>query len=132
MELPGTKGDLWERALPLLRSPVTESMTVPKDLLDGPAAGLTALALYASIAEPRMPVIAVSAIAWRPIRNRLVHEQPGETDGPQVEMEAWTYPPKAVLDGPVVDRLSLFLSLRGTTDERVEAALGELLAGMKW
>ena len=47
-------------------------------------------------------------------------------------MEAWTYPPRAVLDGPVVDRLSLFLSLRGTTDERVEAALGELLAGMKW
>ena len=132
LEVAGAKGDLWERALPLLRSPVTESMTVPKDLLDGPAAGLTALALYASIAEPRMPVIAVSAIAWRPIRNRLVHEQPGETDAPQVEVEAWTYPPRAVLDGPVVDRLSLFLSLRGTTDERVEAALGELLAGMKW
>jgi hypothetical protein len=107
-------------------------MNVPTDLLDGPAAGLTALAFYTSIAEPRIPVIAVSAATWRPIRNRLAHEQPGETDAPQVEVEAWTYPPRAVLDGPVVDRLSLFLSLRGTTDERVEAALGELLAGMKW
>jgi DNA-binding MarR family transcriptional regulator len=132
MELAGKKGDLWERALPLLRSPVAESMNVPTDLLDGPAAGLTALAFYTSIAEPRIPVIAVSAATWRPIRNRLAHEQPGETDAPQVEVEAWTYPPRAVLDGPVVDRLSLFLSLRGTTDERVEAALGELLAGMKW
>jgi hypothetical protein len=36
------------------------------------------------------------------------------------------------VDGPVVDRLSLYLSLVGTSDERVEAALGEILAGMKW
>jgi hypothetical protein len=36
------------------------------------------------------------------------------------------------VDGPVVDRLSLYLSLGATTDERVEAALGQLLAGMKW
>ncbi len=32
----------------------------------------------------------------------------------------------------MVDRLSLYLSLRGSTDERVEAGLGEFLAGMKW
>ena len=43
MELAGAQRDLWERALPLLRSPVAESMPVPRDLLDGPAAGLTAL-----------------------------------------------------------------------------------------
>ena len=132
MELADAQRDLWEKALPLLRSPVAESMPMPRDLLDGPAAGLTALASYTSIAEPRMPVIAVSAAAWRPIRNKLVHEQLGGTDAPLVEVEAWIYPPTAVVDGPVVDRLSLFLSLRGTTDERVEAALDELLAGMKW
>jgi hypothetical protein len=132
MELAGAKSDLWERALPLLRSPVAERMPVPRDLLDGPAAGLTALAYYTSIAEPRMPVIAVSAATWRPIRNKLAHGQLGGTDAPLVEVEAWVYPPKTVVDSPVVDRLSLFLSFRGTTDERVEAALGELLAGMKW
>ena len=132
VEVAGAKGDLWERALPLLRSPVVESVPMPRDLLDGPAAGLTALASYTSIAEPRSPVIAVSAAAWRPVRNRLVHEQRGRIDAPLVEVEAWIYPPAAVADGPIVDRLSLFLSLRGSTDERVEAALGELLAGMKW
>ncbi len=132
MELAGAKSDLWERALPLLRSPVAESMPVPRDLLDGPAAGLTALAAYTRLAEPRMPVIAVSTAMWRPIRNKRAHGQIGGTDDPLVEVEAWIYPPKAVVDGPVVDRLSLFLSLRGTTDERVETALGELLAGMKW
>jgi hypothetical protein len=132
MELAGPRRDLWERALPLLRSPVAESIPMPRDLLHGPAAGLSALASYTSIAEPRMPVIAVPVDPWRSVRNKLVHQQPGGTDAALVEVEAWIYPPKAVADGPVVDRLSLYLSLGATTDERVEAALGELLAGMKW
>jgi hypothetical protein len=132
MQLAGSRLDLWERALPLLRSPISESMPMPRDLLDGPAAGLTALASYTSIAEPRIPVIAIPAAAWRQIRNRLVHDQPGKSDAALVDVEAWVYPPEAVVDGPVVDRLSLYVSLRATTDERIEAALGELLAGMKW
>ncbi len=132
MELAGARRDLWEKALPLLRSPVAESLPMPRDLLDGPAAGLTALASYTSLAEPRMPVIAVSSATWRAIRNKLAHGQLSETGSPLVEVEAWMYPPKAIAHGPVVDRLSLYLSLRGTTDERVEAAMGELLSGMKW
>jgi len=132
IELAGARRDLWERALPMLRSPVAESMPVHRDLLDGPAAGLTALASYTSIAEPHTPVIAVSAAAWRPIRNELVQGQLSGTDTSLVEVEAWIYPPTAVVDGPVVDRLSLFLSLRDSADERVEAAVLELLAGMKW
>ena len=132
MEVAGPRGDLWERALTLLRTPVVESMPMPRDLLEGPSAGLTALASYTSIAEPRMPVIAVSAATWRPVRNRFLHEQQAGTVAPLVEVEAWTYPPTAVAEGPTVDRLSLFLSLRGSTDERVEAALNELLGGMKW
>jgi hypothetical protein len=47
-------------------------------------------------------------------------------------VEVWSYPPKATADGPVVDRLSLYLSLRGTADERVEVALNQLLEDMKW
>ena len=132
MELAGAPAELWKKALPMLRSPVAESMPVPRDLLDGPASGLTALASYTSIAEPRMSVIAISAPTWRPIRNELVHGQSGKPGAAMVEVEAWIYAPAAVRDGPLVDRLSLFLSLRDTTGERVEAALAELLAGMKW
>jgi hypothetical protein len=51
---------------------------------------------------------------------------------PAVEVELWSYPPRAVAEGPVVDRLSLFLSLNGTSDERVESALDELLEEMEW
>ena len=132
MELAGAPPELWKKALPMLRSPVAERFPTPRDLLDGPAAGLTALASYTSIGEPRTPVIAVSAPTWRAIRNKFADEQFGGPDAAIVEVETWIYAPAAVRDGPLVDRLSLFLSLRDTTDERVEAALAELLAGMKW
>ena len=116
----------------MLRSPVAERVPTPGDLLDGPAAGLTALASYTSIAEPGTPVIAVSAPTWRAIRHKLAHEPSGGREEATIEVEAWIYAPAAVRDGPSVDPLSLFLSLRDTTDERVEAALAELIAGMKW
>jgi len=132
VDLGGPRRGLWERALPLLRSPVAERMQTPGSLVNGKAAGLTALAVYTNLAEPRIPVVAVASAAWRPIRNKLVHGQLNGTDAPLVDVEAWTYPPTAVADGPVVDRLSLYLSLRGTSDERVEAALDELLEGMTW
>jgi DNA-binding MarR family transcriptional regulator len=132
MELAGRPREQWEKALPLLRSPVSQRLPVPKDHVNGPTAGLAALAYYTNLAEPPLPVIAVASAVWRPIRNKLMHGQLGVTDSPLVEVEVWSYPPRAIVDGPVVDRLSLYLSLRGTSDERVEAALGEVLEGMKW
>jgi hypothetical protein len=132
MDLDGPRRGLWERALPLLRSPVAERMQMPRSLVNGKAAGLTALAAYTKVAAPRIPVAAIAVAVWRPTRNKLLHGQISGTDSPGADVEAWTYPPTAVADGPVVDRLSLYLSLRSTADERVEAALEDLLEGMNW
>ena len=76
-----------------------------------------------------MPVIAVSAATWRAGAEQVPAQSAGGNRCAQVEVEAWTYPPAAGADGPAVDRLSLFLSLRGSTDERVEAALHEAPCG---
>lgn len=134
MELAGPRRDQWEKAMPLLRSPVVRRVQapVPKDVANAPAAGLTALAFYTNLAEPRIPVIAFDGTAWRSFRNKAVYSYIGGMDSPTTEVEVWSYPPKSVANGPVVDRLSLYLSLRGTTDERVETALNELLESMKW
>ena len=35
-------------------------------------------------------------------------------------------------DGQTVDPLSLYLSLRGTSDERIESALNDLMKGIQW
>jgi len=41
-------------------------------------------------------------------------------------------PAKLSEDNRTVDRLSLYLTLKDDCDERVEAALVELLEGVKW
>ena len=99
MELPGAKGDLWERALPLLRSPVAESMRIPRDLWTDRQRGSVPWRITPASLNRACP----SSSFCRHVAaesNKLVHEQTGGANAPLVEVEAWTYPPKAVSDGP--------------------------------
>jgi len=134
MELTGSRRELWEKARPLLRSPISRRFAVAatREELGAPAAGLTALAAYTNLAEPQTPAVAVASAAWSALRSRFPVMGANAVDRPAVEVELWSYPPRAVAEGPVVDRLSLFLSLNGTSDERVESALDELLEEMEW
>ncbi len=50
-----------------------------------------------------------------------------------VLIELWRYGPALLSkDGHSVDPLSLYLSMCGTSDERVKAALTDLLKGIQW
>jgi hypothetical protein len=128
----GNRRSLWEKALPILRSPVMKKGNyVLKDmrqpfLLD---AGLTALAHYTDISEGRR-TLATGRLFWKA---QSACEQVPFAEVDTVLIEQWWYPP-AVLseDTKVVDRLSLYLSLRNDPDERVQAALAQLLEGVKW
>ena len=44
----------------------------------------------------------------------------------------WNYPPRLLGDGNAVDQISLYLSLRDDTDERIQQALEELLEEIRW
>lgn len=44
-----------------------------------------------------------------------------------MELELWSYAPALLSSASTVDRFSLYLSLRTRTDERIEAALDELM-----
>jgi hypothetical protein len=48
------------------------------------------------------------------------------------EIEVWSYDPKLFATAGVIDRLSLFLSLWDENDERVEAALEQMMKEMPW
>ena len=48
------------------------------------------------------------------------------------EVEVWRYDPALLADGPDVDPLSLFLSLRNSPDERVQAELDDMMKGLSW
>ncbi len=125
--------DTWAKAQPFLRSPVKKRGYI-KPLNDdppGPCAGLTALADYTMLAEPANPVIALSGGDWKSLKQgHRVKEFPSPEPG-ALEIEVWSYAPSLFAKGKVVDRLSLYLSLKENRDERVEAALEEMMKGLQ-
>jgi hypothetical protein len=127
--------DLWEKALPVLASPVRKTQFVQgrgAARKIGVVAGPTALAWYTAIAGGELTVFAVWRNALREAvrRNAIVECQvPEDADA---VIEAWTYDPLRLADIETVDRLSLYLSLRDSEDERVQKELISLLEGVIW
>lgn len=127
---------LWERAVPLLSDPVARRTHVllkgapPSDALE---AGLTALARYSDLAEGSQRILAMSRRALEAAEQRGLMEVVHDAETGTTAVEQWRYEPRLLAEnGRTVDPLSLYLSLRGAGDERVQAALKQLLEGMRW
>jgi len=131
--LPGQ--ELWHKLQPFLRSPIKQQYYLLRTDFDdalGFRAGLSALASYSMLAEPSHKVYAVSQNEWKVFLQRHEVIVLDRSDSQTVEIEVWGYPPSLFAQKDLVDRLSLYLSLRDTSDERIESALEELLERMKW
>jgi hypothetical protein len=126
--------DLWKKAEPFLRSPVTKRLFIQRATLRSPAilAGLAALARYSMLAPPAHAVHALSRADWKLVRQRHKVVEIREPDVDTQEIEVWSYRPALLADGHRVDPLSLYLSLRGSHDERVEGALEEMMRTLPW
>jgi DNA-binding MarR family transcriptional regulator len=127
--------NLWEKALPSLGTPVRARHWIRRLVPGGwgkVVAGLTALERYTSIADDRVPTFAL----WRNrVRGGTDRGELDVGDGPddaEAAVEFWTYDPARLANGNCVDRLSLYLSLRDTADERVRKELAALLEGIEW
>lgn len=128
------KRGLWEKAKPLLRTPVTKRLFIQHVKLDSRAlrAGLSALAQYSMLAPPAHAVHALSRDDWKSLRQHDKVVEVPEPDAEAQEIEVWSYRPELLADGDRVDPLSLYLSLKGNRDERVEAALEEMMETLPW
>jgi len=130
LKFEATGRELWNAALPFLRSPVKKQVTTtfPIDM-GGLEAGLTALSRHSMISAPVHPTWAVSEKAAASMDLRKI----GYPDGDDTfYIQIWRYEPTVLSTASTVDRLSLFLSLRDTNDERVEAALDEMMESVQW
>ena len=134
LQLGTDRQELWKKVEPLLRSPVTKRLFIRRIPL-GPSAllaGLTALARHSMLAPPTHPQHAVGRVDWKTVRaHHKIIEMP-EADADAQEVEVWSYRPALLARGPEVDPLSLYLSLRDSRDERVEAALEEMMKAFRW
>jgi DNA-binding MarR family transcriptional regulator len=128
--------ETWERAAPVLRSPVQRTVwslsPVPVDATGRiwRWAGLSALARRSMLDEPGIPVMAVGRADWQALRQHI-EEVPEAIPGSRA-WQVWHYSPALSPDGDLVDPLSLILSLRDSTDERVQSALDEVKEQLRW
>lgn len=133
MELPPDQ--LWERAKPLLRTPVKRVLWVapPGGFVHWHRriAGVSALARYSMLTEPKWPVYAMSAADWKAATDAGVRELPEPDMGAQ-EWQLWSYSPALMPDATTVDPLSLSLSLEENADDRIQLALDELKGQFPW
>ena len=130
--LDGKKEDVWTKAQPLLSTPVQGErllLAAPKHIGDMYVAGLTALAHYSMISEPKQPVYALPQTHTRRLDGNERDVMPDEASA---MVEVWAYAPASLSRGPHVDRLSLYLSLRDDADERVQGALEEMMGEYEW
>jgi len=129
-----SKKDIWTKARQFLRNPAGKRLHIKPPNADplGPRAGLTALAYYTMLAEPAKPVFAFCREGWKLLKQRQqVNELPAH-EPEALEIEIWSYAPSLFAENQVVDPLSLYLSLKENQDERVEAALEEMMKELRW
>ena len=124
---------LWQHALQSLRTPVRETVRIKESQLP-PAirikAGETALATLSMLVPPKEPVYALGRQAWKEIANKA--EQIPVEDTGTCRVQLWRYDPALFVRDGQVDSFSLYLSLRDEEDERVEAALEEMMEKTVW
>jgi len=126
--------NLWEKAQPFLRTPVTKRVFIQRVTPKPPGlvAGLAALAKYSMLAPPENPISALSRDDWKVVRGKQKVIEMREPDEHMQEIEVWSYRPHFFAKGEFVDPISLYLSLRDNPDERVEAALDEMIRKLPW
>jgi hypothetical protein len=135
LQLKGSRRALWDLAKPFLRSPVQKTLwTFDKGILDLPGAvvaGEDALARLTLLNEPGQRVVAVASSALALAGQRGVFFEPKEVaDG--VAVQVWRYEPAMQIKAHVVDPLSLWVSLQGSADDRIQMALDELEEQFPW
>jgi DNA-binding transcriptional ArsR family regulator len=129
--LTGT--DLFERAKPMLRSPVRSLRYLTgKQRWEGfKLAGETALGRLTSLSPPAINHYATTLANWTLIKDEEEIEEvdPEEAD---TVLEIWSYDPVPLTDKWTVDALSLYAQFWDHPDERVAMAAEDLLGTLKW
>jgi DNA-binding MarR family transcriptional regulator len=127
--------ELWEKARPYLRSPVKRRVYVDEwfpgcDFKSGDSA----LEEMTMLAIPKRAVWAITNSEWKEIqREPGLHMIPSVSkDMAHAEFEIWHYEPRLLSEKPLVDPLSLALSLANNSDDRVQIAIDQLLGGLLW
>lgn len=117
---------LWEKAHLMMSSPVERTVYTDEAIEGSLYSGETAMGHYTMLAEPVASVVAISKVLAKEsgsILNKLYGD---------MKVEVWKYNPVTLANGKFVDRLSLYLVLKDSDDERVQIECDTLIEEMQW
>jgi DNA-binding MarR family transcriptional regulator len=134
LDFKATGRVLWEQVKPQLSSPVKKTRWVQWAKPAEPAllAGMSALSLRTMIAADRLPTYALPLAVFQDFLERGVCAGCHDAENATAKIEVWSYNPHLLGDDRMVDPLSLYLSLRKLSDERVQQQLEQLMREIKW
>ena len=121
-----SKIELWNKTLPLMSSPIERIIFTDTKPAGSLMAGETAMGHYTMLAEPVSPIIAIDKTMAKE-NATLMNKQYGD-----IKVEIWKYSPALLSNDGWVDRLSLYLCMRDSEDERIQLECDTLIEEMKW
>ncbi len=120
------KNVLWENALPFLFNPIEKIFYTDNSNTQLMESGINALSVYSMINRERIEHYAISKEDLKSL-----NIQTDKNYGNNV-IEVWRYNPKLLSKSNIVDRLSLYLSLKENEDERIQIELENMINEIKW
>lgn len=128
------KRELWDIAQDRLTSPVKKTRWVQWKTPGYPAllSGISALSRRTMLTDDRLPTYALGPKMLESWLERGSLTGCPDAEQATAKIEVWSYEPKLLGDNEAVDPLSLYLSLRYNTDERVHQQLKQLMEETPW
>jgi hypothetical protein len=121
-----TRKRLWEKALPLLMNPIERVVYSDSTVNNALLSGINALAEYTMINDEANMCYAISGEDLKSSGIQTDKKYGNNT------IEIWRYNPHLLSSVKVVDKLSLYLSLKDNEDERVQIELENMINEIKW
>jgi DNA-binding MarR family transcriptional regulator len=133
IEFKEERRDLFDKALPHLRSPVQARKFVRDGHMAFPLkkAGESALAVLTELSWPLTPIYAVASRDWKIVSERCGFIETVRNEA-ELIIETWTYDPRIFAHEETVDPLSLHVQFHKHEDPRIQIAADELLGIIKW
>lgn len=125
--------ELFEKSKRFLISPVHKTITVRKEdyNIDTVVAGETALAEYGMLNPPRIATYAVEKNMCS-LSDYTETNIQWDSDQELINVEIWKYSPLLFSEDNKVDPISLYCSLMGNPDERIQIELENMIEAFKW
>jgi len=116
------KPELFHQAENFLKSPITKTVYAEQPPKQAVKSGISALSAYSMINTDEFEHVAISKETFKDLK-----EYSMEDHYLPVHIEIWSYNPTLFADDDIADKISLYLSMKNDSDERVQHELNQML-----